>query len=217
MVIHSFQHIVDAEISRPGISLNMYPHLAIDILESGPDSCPLEKIIAEKFPHMRRVFLEPLQVQLTDTLDSVFVVLIVLAEIQSEMTFMPVSLVFLMHLTMAAFRTHTRGITAKTQSRILDVCNLSAPVVLHIAMNIFLSMLIIVICLEQIVPLLHRDFYSDFRNICIIPDILHTFVPDNFSIYLRLWFRLLLRRFFWLRLFCTSRQDNGGKSVQEIF
>jgi hypothetical protein len=214
MVIHSFQHIVDAEISRLGISLNVYPYLAIDILESGPDSCPLEKIIAEKFPYVGRVFLEPLKVQLSDTLDSVLVVLIVLAEIQSEMAFMPVSLVFLVHLAIFSFRTHTRGITAKTQSRILDVCDLSASVVLHIAMNIFLSMLILVIRLEQIIPLLYRDFYRNLRNICIIPDILHPFVPDNFCIYLRLRFGLLLRRFLRLRLVCTSGHGNSGQSAQ---
>jgi hypothetical protein len=62
MVIDSFQHIVDTEISRLRISLDMHPYPAIDILKSCPDTCTSEKIIAEKFPYMRRIFLEPLQV-----------------------------------------------------------------------------------------------------------------------------------------------------------
>ena len=84
----------------------MHPDTAIHVLKGSPYTGTTEQVIAEKLPYMRRVFLEPFEVEFAHSLDFMVIIFDELPEIQAEMTFVPVGIVRLMHLAVVPFRTH---------------------------------------------------------------------------------------------------------------
>ena len=84
----------------------MYPKTAIYVKGCCPDAGTTEQVIAEKLPYMRRIFLEPFEMKLAYSFDLMLVILDELPEIQTEMAFMPVCVIRLMHLAVVSFRTH---------------------------------------------------------------------------------------------------------------
>ena len=106
VVVSSFQHVVHSVIGWLRVSFHMHPDTAIHVLKGSPDAGTAEQVIAEKLPYMRRVFLEPFEVEFAHSLDFMVIIFDELPEIQTEMAFMPVCVIRLMHLAVVSFRTH---------------------------------------------------------------------------------------------------------------
>ena len=80
----------------------MYPESTIYVKSCCPDSCTTEKVVAEHLTDVARVILEPFEVELSDAFDFVILVLVELAEVDSEMTVLPVCAIYL--VVSAGFR-----------------------------------------------------------------------------------------------------------------
>ena len=105
LVIDRLNHVIYAKIGLLLVALDVKPHAAISRKCAGPDAVTAEKIVAIKLTDIARVILEPLQVHLSYTFDSVVIILVELTEINSEMAVMPVGSSRIMYLTGTALRT----------------------------------------------------------------------------------------------------------------
>ena len=137
----------------------------------GPDAVATEEIIAVKFAHIGRVVLEPLEIELLDSVEFVSRILEVLGEIQLEMAMVPVSVAGLVHLSGIAFRTPAGSVALQAETAVIDAGLLSGLVVKHVAADVGGSVGIGIVGIEQGIPLVrrHRDVY--FRDTVSVKDI----------------------------------------------
>ena len=71
-------------------TLDVNPETAVSVIRGSPYPVTAEEVIAIQFPDIGRVILEPFQVDLAYSLDCMGFVLVEFAEIETEMTMVPI-------------------------------------------------------------------------------------------------------------------------------
>jgi hypothetical protein len=152
----------------------------------------------------------PLEVQLTHIVQLMGIVFLILAQVKHKVAVVPVGIIPLVHLATITLRSTARGVTTKTQSRILEVVSLTLGLKLCIAVDICRSVAITVILFEQVVPLLLTHYDTNlWEGVHIKDPVELSRCPRCVGIvavvwWLRLWFlvtRILITRL--LRLLCA--------------
>jgi hypothetical protein len=62
-------------------------------VSSCPDACSAEEVVTEDFSYIAWVILEPFEVELADAFDFMLLVLLILSQIYTEVTMMPVCVI----------------------------------------------------------------------------------------------------------------------------
>ena len=169
--VDGLKHFIHTIIDLVVVAFDMEPQSAIIVAYGSPHARAAEQFVAEQFPHVGRVVLEPLEVQFAHTLDGVGVVIDIFAQVQPEVGVMPVGVVALVHASAPALGASARGVALETQAHAVDDRGLPVLDKCSRCHHIFGSEGVVIIQRQQPVPLVSGHINMDFGDGFIVPDV----------------------------------------------